>query len=182
MTSNSEFGEVEERVLHLMASNSNTRFSFQGMKRALKVHQEKLSRGLARLVSMGYVWKDEDGYSITEKGKRLTHPARGGAKKIVVGASYFPGELDLPLVVGQLKGKWFSGMRWLGSSLEGDRRSLMWVSEDGEIQVELNVSGGKFEVALVSYPPNDEPRARECAARIFVKILNSLYNDKPQDN
>ncbi|MDH7556274.1 MAG: hypothetical protein QHG94_05000 [Candidatus Methanosuratincola sp.] len=171
-----ELGEVEDRVLRLMASDSQTRFSFQGMKRALKVHQERLSRGLSRLHSQGYIWKDNDGYLITPKGKRAAGRLGSGSKKIVVGTSYMPPGTGLQYIESQLKGRWFGGMRWLGASSEGDSRTLKWVSEDGDIQVGLNFGRDLLEVMLESFPPNEEARAREMASRLFVKIINAIYS------
>lgn len=179
----SDIGDVEGRVLRLMAADSQAHFSFQGMKRALKVHQERLSRGLSRLASQGYIWKDEDGYVITSKGRRAIGSAKRESKKTPVGTSYLPRNLEIDSVLSQLKGKWFSGVRWLGSSIEGGVVTLKWVSDDGEIQVELGIAGDRLEVFLASYPPNDEARAKEFATRLFVKIVNSLYSArKNQDN
>lgn len=158
-----------------MASDSQTSFSFQGIKRALKLHQERLSRGLSRLHSQGYVFKDGDGYLITPKGKRVVGRMETESKRTMVGASYIPLGVDLAFIQSQLKGRWFGGMRWLGASSRGDSSSLKWVSEDGEIQVELKVRRDVLEVALMSYPPNEETRAKKMASQLFVKIVNAIY-------
>ncbi|MEN3034856.1 MAG: hypothetical protein ABC537_01005 [Candidatus Methanosuratincola sp.] len=178
-----ELGEVEDRVLRLMASDSQTRFSFQGMKRALKVHQEKLSRGLSRLHSQGYILKENDGYLITPKGKKAAGCLASGSRRIVVGTSYMPPGVDLQDVESQLKGRWFGGMRWLGASSEGSSRTLKWVSEDGDIQVGLKISNDMLEVILESFSPNEEVRASEMASRLFVKMVNAIYGKrKSQEN
>ncbi len=153
------------------------------MKRALKVHQERLSRGLSRLHSQGYIWKDKDGYLITPKGKRAVGHLASVPKRIVVGTSYISPLVDLQHVESQLKGRWFGGMRWLGASSEGGYRSLKWVSEDGDIQVGLSVGHDLLEVSIESFPPNEEARAREVASRLFVKIVNAIYGrDRNQEN
>jgi len=77
-----------------------------------------------------------------------------------------------------LKGKWFSGMRWLGSSLVGEYIDLKWITDDGEVQVQVRFNRGEFEVSLISFPPNEERRAREVATKLFVKIVNTLYQKK----
>ncbi|MEJ5292537.1 MAG: hypothetical protein WHS82_02985 [Candidatus Methanosuratincola sp.] len=175
MGSSAGLGEVEDRVLRLMASDSQTRFSFQGIKRTLKIHQERLSRGLSRLQSQGYVWKDNEGYTITPKGMRAARRTGSASKRIVVGTSYLPPGANLQFVESQLKGRWFGGMRWLGASSENGYCNLKWVSEDGEIQVGLNVGREVLEVALESFPPNEEARAMEMASRLFTKIINAIY-------
>jgi len=55
-------GEVDGKVLQMMAASADTNFSFQGLKRGLQVHQEKLSRSLSRLSSQGLVYKQDSGY------------------------------------------------------------------------------------------------------------------------
>ena len=77
-----------------------------------------------------------------------------------------------------LKGKWFSGMRWLGSSPNTSGADFKWVSDDGEVQIQVSFSNNQFEVSLISFPPNDEARARDLATKLFVKIVNTLYQNK----
>jgi hypothetical protein len=171
-------GEVDGRVLQMMASSADTSFSFQGIKRSLQVHQEKLSRSLNRLSSQGLVGKFESGYAITKKGLKLIGASESAPTKTIVGSSYLPGGLDAASVATMLKGKWFSGMRWLGSSPIGEHIDLKWVTDDGEIQVQVGFDNGKFEVSLISFPPNEEGRARDVATKLFVKIVNTLYQKK----
>lgn len=174
-----KFGEVEGRVLQLMAANSDTSFSFQGIKRSLQLHQEKLSRGLSRLAAQGLIGKRDDGYLITKKGLRVVgQPSPSTAT--VVGESYLPSGSDPSAIANALKGKWFSGMRWLGFSSSRNGVDLKWVTDEGDIQVQASFLGGKFEVSLISFPPNEEERAKEVASRLFVKIINTLYGRKAE--
>jgi len=173
-----DLGEGDGRVLQMMASSADTNFSFQGIKRSLQVHQEKLSRSLNRLSSQGLVDKFESGYAITKKGLKLMGVSESAPTKTVVGSSYLPGGLDAPAVATMLKGKWFSGMRWLGSSPIGEHLDLKCVTDDGEIQVQVRFDNGKFEGSRISFPPNEEGRARDVATKLFVKIVNTLYQKK----
>ena len=172
-----DLGEVDERVLQLMASNSDTSFSFQGMKRSLQVHQEKLSRSLNRLTTQGLVGKEENGYLITKKGVKAVR-CSNPPPRMVVGSSYLPNDVDPDTIYGALKGKWFSGIRWLGCSPSPLGADLKWVTDDGEVQVQVSFSSSKFEVSLLSFPPNEEVRARDLATKLFVKIVNTLYQRK----
>ncbi len=172
-------GEVDGKVLQMMAASADTNFSFQGLKRGLQVHQEKLSRSLSRLSSQGLVYKQDSGYAITKKGLKLIGVTDHAHAKTVVGSSYLPGGLDAATVASMLKGKWFSGMRWLGSSLVGRYIDLKWITDDGEVQVQVRFNKGQFEVSLISFPPNEERRARDVATKLFVKIVNTLYQKEP---
>ncbi|MCQ5377032.1 MAG: hypothetical protein NO516_03180 [Candidatus Methanomethylicia archaeon] len=174
-----KFGDVEGKVLQLMASNSDTSFSFQGIKRSLQLHQEKLSRGLSRLTALGLIGKREDGYLITKKGLRAIGQSCP-APVTVVGESYLPADSDPSVIANALKGRWFSGMRWLGFSSNRNGVDLKWVTDEGDIQVQASFSGSKFEVSLISFPPNEEERAKEVASRLFVKIINTIYGRKAE--
>lgn len=171
-------GEVDSMVVQLLASSSETSFSFQGMKRSLKVHQEKLSRSLNRLVNTGLVGKNDDGYSITKKGMRAAGSSPVLNQPLVVGSSYLPSDIDLVGAQISLKGKWFNGMRWLGSSPTPQGSDLKWVTDDGEIQISLSFRGRLMEVSLLSFPPGEESRARDVALRLHGKIVNTLYQVK----
>uniref|UniRef100_A0A7C3EWT0 Uncharacterized protein n=1 Tax=Candidatus Methanomethylicus mesodigestus TaxID=1867258 RepID=A0A7C3EWT0_9CREN len=174
-----KFGDVEGKVLQLMASNSDTSFSFQGIKRSLQLHQEKLSRGLSRLTALGLIGKREDGYLITKKGLRAIGQSCP-TPVTVVGESYLPADSDPSVIANALKGRWFSGMRWLGFSSNRNGVDLKWVTDEGDIQVQASFSGSKFEVSLISFPPNEEGRAKEVASRLFVKIINTIYGRKTE--
>jgi hypothetical protein len=173
------FGEVDGKVMQMLASSADTNFSFQGMKRSLKVHQERLSRSLSRLSSLGLVDKNDEGYSITKKGVKATgRNSLTPGMRLVVGSSYLPNDVDATNASGILKGRWFSGMRWLGSSPTGQGMDLKWVTDDGEIQVQAFFKDRLFEVSLGSFPPAEEARAREVALRLYAKIINALYQNR----
>lgn len=173
------FGEVDGKVMQMLASSANTSFSFQGMKRSLKVHQEKLSRSLNRLSSIGLVDKKDEGYSITKKGiKAVGRYSSTPNQRLIMGSSYLPNDMDVINAAGILKGKWFSGMRWLGSSPTEQGMDLKWVTDDGEIQVQASFKDRLFEVSLRSFPPAEEARAREVALRLYAKIINTLYQNR----
>jgi len=176
------FGEVDAKVMQFLSSSSETSFSFQGMKRSLKVHQEKLSRSLNRLVTTGMVGNTGEGYTITKKGIKVTGAASLANQALVVGSSYLPNDVDLATAPIALKGKWFSGMRWLGSSPTPQGCDLKWVTDDGEIQISASFKDRTLEVSLISFPPEEESRAREVALRLHAKVANALYTRLGQDS
>jgi hypothetical protein len=167
-------GEVDEKVMRLLASDAVTNYSFQGMKRSLKLHQEKLSRSLSRLVATGLVGRADGGYAITKKGIRMVGSSVPGVQPIVVATSFLPHDVDAYSAPMALKGKWFSGARWLGSSPSGLGTDLKWVSDDGETQIRVSIRDRMLDVSLASYPPEEEARARDLAIRLHGKIMNTL--------
>ncbi len=175
----SYLGEVDEKVMRLLASDSVTSFSFQGMKRSLKLHQEKLSRSLNRLVSTGLVGRADGGYAITKKGIRMMGSSAQELQSVVVATSYLPHDIDADAAPAALKGKWFSGVRWLGSSPSSLGTDLKWVSDDGETQIKVSIRDRMLEVSLVSYPAGEATWARDLAIRLHGKIMNTLCRHAP---
>lgn len=178
----SSLGEVDEKVMSLLASDTVTSFSFQGMKRSLKLHQEKLSRSLCRLVATGLVGRDEGGYAITKKGIRMVGPSAPGVQPVVVATSFLPHNVNADAAPAALKGKWFSGARWLGSSPSSMGTDLKWVSDDGEVQIRVSIRERMLEVSLASYPPGEEARARDLAIRLHGKLMNTLCRSAPSQD
>jgi len=95
-----DLGEVDSKVIQFLASSSDTSFSFQGLKRSLKVHQEKLARSLNRLYSMGLIEKNGDGYLISRKGMRIIGRDGEHCQKMVIGQLYLPGGLTAEAAAG----------------------------------------------------------------------------------
>jgi hypothetical protein len=170
----SSLGEIDGKVMRLLASDAVTSFSFQGMKRSLKIHQEKLSRSLNRLVATGLVGRAEDGYAITKKGIRMVGSSSPGAQPVTIATSFLPNDVDANAAPVALKGKWFSGARWLGSSPSALGTDLKWVSDDGETQIKVSIKERMLEVSLASYPPGEEAIAKDLAIRLHGKIMNTL--------
>ncbi|MCX8181758.1 MAG: hypothetical protein N3D12_01440 [Candidatus Methanomethyliaceae archaeon] len=173
-----DLGEVDSKVIQFLASSSDTSFSFQGLKRSLKVHQEKLARSLNRLYSMGLIEKNGDGYLITKKGMRMMGADIGQCQKIVIGQLYLPRGVTPDSAAGILRGRWFGCARWLGSSMTREGVDLKWVTEDGEVQLLVSIKGNVLEVSVSSFPPGEEDRAREVALRLYEKIINALHKKR----
>ena len=49
-----------------------TNFSFEGIKRRLRLHPETLSRSISRLIDQEMILKDKKGYSLTSKAKEIS--------------------------------------------------------------------------------------------------------------
>ncbi|MGC8935893.1 MAG: hypothetical protein ACP5KV_00810 [Candidatus Methanomethylicaceae archaeon] len=173
-----ELGEVDSKVIQFLASSSDTSFSFQGIKRSLKVHQEKLARSLNRLYSMGLIEKNGEGYLITRKGMRIIGRDNGQSQKMMIGQLYLPRELSPESAASILRGRWFGCARWLGNSNTEDGVDLKWVSEDGEIQFVASIKGGMLEVSASSFPPGEEKRAREVGLMLYEKIIKALHKNR----
>jgi len=133
--------------MEMLSAESDATYTFQGLKRRLGLHQEKLTRILRRLEDDNLVAKTEDGY-------RTLKQKRGEARHLVEGAPIIRGQLppgiDSRLLLERIKGRWFKNFRWMGHSNSVDELSLYWITEDNKFQVRVQLS--PMEILVWSQP------------------------------
>ena len=152
--------ELEERdtdVIKVIHIENLTYFTFEGLKRRLKIHPETLSRILTRLTVEEILKKTNNGYSLTTKGKQLLNQQhqRSTPAKIPVLQSFIPPDLSVDKIVSHLKGKWFGSLRWLGYSVSERTVELKWITTDGEIIVSAFFSNGILQIYSKAISEND---------------------------
>ena len=113
----SELRERDVDVIQVIHIEDLTYFTFEGLKRRLKIHPETLSRILARLTEEEILEKTDNGYSLTPKGKQLMNQQNHGSAptRTPMLQSFVPPDLSADKVVSDLKGRWFGSLRWLGN-------------------------------------------------------------------
>jgi hypothetical protein len=152
-----ELKEQDIDVIHVIHIENLTYFTFEGLKRRLKIHPETLSRILARLTDDEILEKTDKGYTFTTKGKHLLElqnhqstPAR-----VPVLQSFVPPELSVDKIASCLKGKWFGSLRWLGYSLSEETVELKWITTNGEIIVSAVFTDGTLRIYSKAISEND---------------------------
>ena len=139
--SDASLGERDNDVLALLREEDLVTFSFDGLKRRLGLHPETLSRILFRLEQEGIVEKKPEGYSVTSRiSEFLRTPAYDGESRVPLLQTFLPSDVSVPQLVSDLRGRWFGFLRWLGLSDNGGNVTLKWITEDGGIQVDANIS------------------------------------------
>ncbi len=123
--------------MDLLTSESDATYSFQGMKRRLGLHQEKLTRILKRLEDDNLVLKTDGGYRVTGHNRKNTRHQVTGEPVI---RGQLPPGVDPEGLISKLKGRWFKNFRWLGYSNGDTGHSLYWITEDGRFQVRVQLS------------------------------------------
>jgi hypothetical protein len=134
--------ERDTDVLTLISEEDLTSFTFDGLKRRIGLHPETLSRTLGRLEQEGVVKKGPRGYRVTSKINDFLRPrpTLGDESRVPLLQTFLPSDMSVPQMISDLRGKWFGLLRWLGLAESAEGITLKWITEDGGIQVDANIS------------------------------------------
>lgn len=140
-----DFQENDKKVLSLLNQDSDVndnQYTFNGLVRKLKIHQQSLTRSLHRLETAGLVKKTDYGYKLTKNlDSVLVKKSRIDLENLSKSIShnnqfeqilqlYIPNDIPVESVINKLLGKWFGTLRWIGI-VEGDGGYvLQWASSD----------------------------------------------------
>ncbi|MDW7978831.1 MAG: hypothetical protein RMH74_08525, partial [Candidatus Caldarchaeum sp.] len=140
-----EIRKDEEDVLKALSMASEGEVSFTGMRRALGMHQEKLSRILKRLEKHGLVDRTEHGYRLSGKARKLV--SASGTNQPYVLVDTLVEDIGLVLAgVASLRGRWVEELRWLSYSVEDDAHVLRWISHDGSMLITLRLKNSRLQI------------------------------------
>ncbi|MEM1953278.1 MAG: hypothetical protein QXY84_05325 [Candidatus Caldarchaeum sp.] len=158
--------EDEAEVLKALSTASEGEISFGGMRRALGMHQEKLSRILKRLEKHGLVDRTETGYRLSGKARRFVEQTKPSQSHVIVDSQVEDMGLVLAGVVA-LRGRWFDELRWHGYGVEEDGHVLRWISYDGSMTITLKLKNSRL---VIESNVNDRK-----AVRAALAILRKAY-------
>lgn len=140
----------DKKVLSLLSKEDTSHYSFTGMKRKLNVHQQSLTRALARLEDLGFVEKSSAGYRLNKKVEMTGMLA----ENVNIVTSTFPRNvtylllharipvrIDIHKILLGLRGKWFDKYRFIGSKSISNGYVLRWLNEDGSFELILTLVG-----------------------------------------
>ena len=167
----SELDEREREVLKFLSSEQNAYYSFQGLRRRLGFHQETLARTLRRLEEARAIERSPQGYKVRNNGTNYSFNVRTNQQllKPIIDA-YLPSQIDVTVLFQRLRGRWFSNFRWLGYSRDGEQLAMTWISEDGQMQLQARIGGGKLIIAADSLANNEESGQIAAAYQLFDHV------------
>jgi DNA-binding PadR family transcriptional regulator len=175
-----EVGEREALVLAELGQQDRSQIAFQGLRRKLDLHQEKLSRTLRRLERDGLVQKSDGGYAITEQGITLLRgrtDVASSTRPVRILEALLPPHLDPQAVATHLSRRWFRGLRWYGRSDSGGEIALTWLSEPGNETVKLRIGGGSL--SLETDGADLHGSGSLAAARAILAAIAEIYGLAP---
>ena len=169
-----DLDDRELEVLKLFSIDQNAHYSFQGLRRRLGLHQETLTRTLKRLEDANAIERSPDGYKLRHapNGFSFTIPTTQPNPKPIVEA-YLPAQVDVTVLFQKLRGRWFSNFRWLGYSHDGNTLSMSWISEDGRVQLQARINGGKITIGADSQANEAQSEQIAAAYQLFDHITKA---------
>jgi DNA-binding MarR family transcriptional regulator len=154
--SDNEIQTLLELGIERISKDMNFQASFQGLKRRLQIHQQKLIKALRRLNERGLIEKTPEGYQLTPSGTKialqlLRVPLQENQEKnecnqkpimestqVFYSANQLEGQdrtLTPETFLQNLKGKWFGKYRFVGQAFNADKAVVEFTFEDGEVHV-----------------------------------------------
>ncbi len=174
----SEHGPLDERVRELLTRTMGS-LAFNGLRRTLGAHPESLSRALRRLEREGVIQREDGGYS-------LISPDPGPEETDAPPRTRPLGEVQLPLgidveeVVGDLAGRWFGRLRWVGMYDRPSEPGLVWSLEGTPGHLVLHVGPRSLKVAAEWPSASEVPETLARAAEdLLVRALHRIRRDAP---
>ena len=134
--------------------------AFNGLRRALEVHPESLSRALRRLERYGMVVRSEGRYRLTG-GPGAARPGAGlPADWRTIAEVELAGAFDPAQVLGTLAGRWVGNLRWEGVYDRDGSSFLVWSRTDGPGHLLLGLRDRHLKVYVESPDDPSDPPGR----------------------
>ena len=177
----SDFKESDINVLQIVDEEDLTSFTFEGLKRRLKMHPETLSRILYRLADQEILKKGDNGYTLTSKAKKLlnSNSYNSTNPNLRLLQTFLPPEVPIKKVISNLKGKWFGILRWLGYSETNEGLYLKWITEDGGTIISAIFSQGKLYIDAKMVSENDLNTALNASHQLMGYITKLISRTDP---
>ncbi|MCI4349631.1 MAG: GntR family transcriptional regulator [Thermoplasmata archaeon] len=169
---------VDDRVLAMLAETSG-RIAFNGLRRALGVHPETLTRALRRLERDGTVVRSDGGYVLREPSPG---PDDSVPRTRTIAELELPDDVRPDDVRGRMAGHWFGSLRWVGIYEHAGDPWLVWSSGSGLGNVMLSIHRGRLRVlADAGVPARDglDRAGSELLARALERLAPPSHVDPP---
>ena len=167
-------------VVQAIMEEGLTVFTFDGLKRLLGLHQEKLSRIIDRLEEEGVLEKVPEGYTVTRKGNAMIpRPLNSAQLPIPIVQSLLPRDIDIENIVSSLKGRWFGKLRWLGYTKNDEGVVLKWIAEEEGFQLDAKFTDNYLSIDA---KVGETGKASEAvkAAHLLLGHVSRSYNPPRQ--
>jgi hypothetical protein len=172
----SELKERDINVLQIIDEENLTCFTFEGLRRRLKIHQETLSRILNRLTEEKILKKTNSHYALTAKAKDLlkTQNQTSDSRILPLLQTFLPPEIPFDKIVSNLKGRWFGTLRWFGYYKTNEDVVLKWITTDGGIILSAIFFQSKLLIGAKMVSENDLNAALTASYQLMSYITKLI--------
>lgn len=160
---------VDDRVLEILSETSG-RIAFNGLRRALNIHPESLSRALRRLERDGLIVRSKNGYALREPAGL---PTSSAPPRRTIASVQLPPGAQRDDVLGRLAGRWFGDLRWVGLYEEPGEPTLVWSSSGLTGHVLLSIRGGTLRVRAEG-PLAEQRRLERAAYDLLARAIDRV--------
>ena len=171
----SDLRESDREVLELLRQEPSLAVGFQGLRRRLRIHPERLSRALQRLARDDLVEKTDLGYRVTLRALSVLSPTaiRPASASVPILQTFLPPEVDLHRLASALRGSWTESLRWYGLTETPDELTLSWVTDDDAFQIDARVRTGALSLEAHVSEPSKFYAAIIAAHELFRHIASA---------
>lgn len=180
----------DKKILSLLSMDSNSQYSFTGIRRKLNVHQQTLTRALARLEELGFIEKSAAGYRLSKNAEII----ESSTTNFTDPTSVFPNDehlfqliharipvrTRLESVLNGLQGKWFDKFRFIGSKILSNGYVLKWLNETDSFELIVRLVGNYCIIYTNAESDKFKLHALVGATRIVSEIAK-LVQGKLED-
>jgi DNA-binding Lrp family transcriptional regulator len=141
-----ETPRLEQRVREMLEGLPGA-VAFNGLRRALGVHPESLTRALRRLEREGTIERTGQGYRLSgEIAADRPSPVTGALAQPALAELKLPPTEGRAEVLARLAGRWFGDYRWIGYFEQGGSTTLVWSHRLGQERLWLRLRGDLLEI------------------------------------
>lgn len=171
--------DSDREVLQLLRSEPSTAIGFQGLRRRLRIHPERLSRALHRLAQDDLVVRTDLGYRVTARASAILSPQDVGRQttSTPVLQTYLPTDVDVRSVAVALRGTWIGPLRWYGLTETPTGIQISWVTEDDSIQLDARLRPGELTISAAVEAGDRLDEAARLGHLLFQGIVREIAVD-----
>ena len=178
-----DFHNNDNKILALL-NEDGSNYSFKGLMRKLKLHQQSLSRALHRLEEMELVEKSPVGYRLSKAGAtamsriellQQQHKPKGREYMQLL-QTYIPLNIKASEVMRHLIGRWFKNLRWIGMIRSDTGHTLQWTSDDGAFQINLRLIADYIVIETNASTEKEKVQAMVGSYTIYEQITKVMQS------
>jgi len=168
----------DKGVLEAIQNEGLTVFTFDGLRRLLRMHQETLSRTLERLEEQGLVQRVPEGYRISEGYQVAQEIVEVSSPTPPLVQTMLPPGVDYRTIVSGLKGRWFGNLRWVGYTETENGIVLKWITDEEGTQLDAKFSDNLLSIESRGDEGKESADAVNASYQLLAQI-SRLYGRPP---